>query len=343
MSAVTIIKCPSCGASLTWEPGTQVLSCRFCGAKTQVGQLDLAQEQEPELREPEERLKAYKCSMCGAEIVTGATTAATHCYFCHSPVVLEDRLSADFRPDGVVPFRIEREEAEQRFRDYIQRHRFVKRSFFEGAQMENFSGVYYPYWIGDVRGRAVMDGQGKTISSTTRGSYLYTTTRVFKLHREGDVVARNFIRKALTNVDRQLSDGVHPYDLTEIKAYTPAYLSGFLAEMRDIQKEGPMQEMLAEASELAKGMIRSGLKYSEVNADTTLENATAVMRYVLLPVWVLTYREQNGKRVYSFMMNGQTGKVCGRLPVDTGKLMAMAVGVGAALTGVMCLGGALLW
>ena len=342
MSPATIIKCPSCGASLTWQPGSQVLSCRFCGAQTPVNQLDLSGETPAPEREPEP-LKGYKCEMCGAEIVTGATTAATRCYFCHSPVVLEDRLSADFRPDGVIPFRIEREEAERQFQAYLKAHRFVRHSFFGSALMEDFSGVYYPYWVGDVAGHAVLDGQGKTVSTAVRGNYLYTTTRLFQLHREGELRAKNFIRKALSSVDRQLSDGVHPFDLSDIKPYTPGYLSGFLAEMRDIPKDGPMQEIAQEAQELAGSMMRRGMKYSDVNANVSLQNPAVTMRYVLLPVWVLMYRENGGNQIYSYLMNGQTGKVCGRLPINTGKLMGTAAGIGAAVAGALCAGGAWLW
>ena len=39
--------------------------------------------------------------------------------------------------------------------------------------------------------------------------------------------------------------------------------------------------------------------------------------YALVPVWILTTRYQD--KPYTFMMNGQTGKVVGSLPYDSGK------------------------
>ncbi|MBR6887371.1 MAG: hypothetical protein IKN16_02880, partial [Selenomonadaceae bacterium] len=39
--------------------------------------------------------------------------------------------------------------------------------------------------------------------------------------------------------------------------------------------------------------------------------------YAMVPVWILTTRYQD--KPYTFMMNGQTGKVVGSLPYDTTK------------------------
>ena len=38
----------------------------------------------------------------------------------------------------------------------------------------------------------------------------------------------------------------------------------------------------------------------------------------MVPVWILSTRFED--KPYTFMMNGQTGKVVGRLPIDYGKL-----------------------
>jgi hypothetical protein len=43
------------------------------------------------------------------------------------------------------------------------------------------------------------------------------------------------------------------------------------------------------------------------------------------------------------MMNGQTGTVCGRLPLDRKKLLLTSLLLGAVILGILCLGGALIW
>jgi uncharacterized ParB-like nuclease family protein len=63
-------------------------------------------------------------------------------------------------------------------------------------------------------------------------------------------------------------------------------------------------------------------------------------RYVLLPVWVLTYRRK--EKLYYYVMNGQNGKVCGRLPVSWKRLAVLFSSVTAGLFLLLALGGYLL-
>jgi hypothetical protein len=44
----------------------------------------------------------------------------------------------------------------------------------------------------------------------------------------------------------------------------------------------------------------------------------------MLPVWILNVRHAN--RQYTFAVNGQTGKVVGKLPIDYLKLVLTGVG-----------------
>ena len=46
-------------------------------------------------------------------------------------------------------------------------------------------------------------------------------------------------------------------------------------------------------------------------------------RYLLLPVWVLTYRGKDN-RLYYYAMNGQSGKTAGDLPTDMPKAAAFS-------------------
>ena len=65
------------------------------------------------------------------------------------------------------------------------------------------------------------------------------------------------------------------------------------------------------------------------------------VRYALLPVWILTTRYQN--QVYTFAMNGQTGKMVGNLPIDWKLfwtyLVSIGLGSGALISAIACLFG----
>ena len=69
--------------------------------------------------------------------------------------------------------------------------------------------------------------------------------------------------------------------------------------------------------------------------DSRIEVASR--RLVLLPVWVATYRQ--GDLVLRLLVNGQTGKVVGRVPVSKAKVAGLVL----ALLLVVGLIAALVW
>ena len=73
------------------------------------------------------------------------------------------------------------------------------------------------------------------------------------------------------------------------------------------------------------------------NSETSIRDAK--WQYALLPVWVMTYRHKENGKVYYFAMNGQTGKICGKLPVDKGKLAGLFAGIFFPLFAFLMIGG----
>ena len=353
MSSTMTFKCPCCGGYLEFDPARQKFKCLYCGQLLSEEELrEQSEEREAAAEEAaagqsasgsSQHLRSYHCQMCGAEIVTDDTTAATRCYFCHSPVVLHDRLDDDFRPDGVIPFKLDKETAEKQFLEYISKKKFVDRAFFNGAQLEMFSGVYYPWWYTDIDGEGEFEGEGTRTSMTSTPTHIITTTRVFRVNRKGSLSFRNIARKALTKADGKLSDGIHPYDVSGIVPYASGFLSGFLAEKRDIPAETVKAEAINEVSNYAKGLMARNHSFNSLSGETRFAAKSVKSRYILMPAWILTYKGGKDGVPYYYMMNGQTGKVCGKLPIDKKRLLATALGVGLAVFLVLCGGGAFIW
>ena len=348
MSGSTTYKCPSCGGYLEFSPSQQRFVCPYCGQSYGENELNEPKGQAPATEasmasSSAGSMRGYNCQMCGAQIVVGDTTAATRCYYCHNPVVLTDRLSDDFRPDGVVPFRVQKKEAEEKFKQLVGRKTFIDRDFFSTAQLEDFSGVYYPYWYGDLEGAASFVGEGTRRSTAVSSKETVITTRVFKVNREGRLQFRNMVRKGLASVDRQLSDGIHPYRMEELKDFSGAYLSGFMAERRDVEMSAAQKEMEQEASRYAPALMREGGSFDSLTGNAAFKVDKTRMRSVLLPAWVLTYRGGKDNKPYYYMMNGQTGAICGKLPINWKKLILTALLAGGGVFLLLCMGGALLW
>ena len=350
-----MFKCPCCGGYLEFDAVLQKFKCLYCGqvlSEDDLREQSAQREAEAENRGEESSaressasagMKGYHCQMCGAEIVTEATTAATRCYYCHSPIVLQDRLDDNFRPDGVIPFTLDKETAKERFMAYVRQKRFVDRRFFDEGQMEMFSGVYYPWWYFDAEGEAEFEGEGTRRSVATTPRHIVTTTRYYSVHRKADIGFRAVARKALGKLDGKLSDGIHPYDPEQVKPYAAGYLSGFLAEARDIEADQLKDSVAAELKDHADSLIRSNHNYTTLKGKTTFEPSSMTKRYVLLPAWVLTWKSDKAGEPYYYLMNGQTGKVCGKLPINWGKLWTWAIGAGALVAGLLLAGGKFIW
>ena len=149
--AGTTYKCQSCGAYLNFDPESQKWKCPFCGSifadRDVMGEDDAQQTQNTETQEGydasyEESAQEtsqqgegsqviYRCKSCGSEIMTDETTVATHCYYCHSPVVLEGKLTEDMRPHKVLPFTISKEQAVQAFMKWAKAKKYVPSNFFK--------------------------------------------------------------------------------------------------------------------------------------------------------------------------------------------------------------------
>ena len=114
-------------------------------------------------------------------------------------------------------------------------------------------------------------------------------------------------------------DSLEPYDYSKITDYNPAYMSGYVANKYDEDANAVKERVDYRIRTTAKQKIRDTVKgYTSVNA--TAENINihdGRVRYCMLPVWMLS-TQWNGQ-VYSFAMNGQSGKVVGDLPIDQGK------------------------
>ncbi len=336
MGALTI-KCPSCGNNLEYVPGSGRLECPMCSHTLSEEELEALF---PVRGTP---LKSYHCQNCGAEIVTDETTAATRCYFCHSPVVLTERFSDDFRPDAVIPFAFDQDEAKTHFRTFLSKKKFLDKRFLSDDQMEMLSGVYYPYFIGKIEGEAEFEGEGRKVSTVNSGQYVVTTTRYYRVSRNAKMCFSNLQRKALRSVNAKLSDGMHPYDLKKLVPFSFPYLSGFLAEIRDMPIEEAQEDMKREIKGYVPALIKRGNPYDSLSGKTEFRTYEEKVQYVLLPAYLLTYQGKTPEEPYYYMMNGQTGTVCGKLPLNRKKLALFSLLLGTVACALLMMGGSFIW
>lgn len=342
--AVISFKCPNCDGELIFDPATQKYKCEYCISSFSQEELDNMNREESTEKESNASsdAKVYTCPSCGAEIVTDATTAATFCYYCHNPVILGGRLEGSFLPDKIIPFEITKEDAVKKFLEFVGRKKFVPKAFFSKQQIDSICGVYFPYWNYSAKVEGSLQGEAKKIRSWTTGNMRYTETKFYNVSREGVVSLTNMTENALQKANADLARGVMPYNFEKMQDFQMGYLSGFFAEKRDIEKDGLTDKLQADAKTYAERMLRDTIdSYSSVSiANSNMRLRIEDWSYCLLPVWTITYKGRDGK-IYYYSMNGQTGEVCGNLPVDRKKL-ALVSGVVSAVIFILGLMGGLL-
>lgn len=330
MSAATY-KCPNCGGGLIFEPSTQKYKCEYC--LSQFGEADLKTEEEQDHQNQEgdstEEQMGYTCPSCGAEVITDSTTAATFCYYCHNPVILTKRLEGDFHPDYVVPFAVDRKKAEEIFSQWIRKKHYVPKDFYSKSQIETMTGVYFPYWLYNCQVEGKLKAKGTKVRTWVAGNTRYTEKKIYQVERDGRAEIRSLSRNALKKANAQLSEGVLPFQPEGLQTFFSGCLSGFMAENRDRQHQEFDQEVRQEVEQFALNQLKNSVTgYSDIDiTQKSMEVLHGDWKYGLFPVWTLTYKGPKDGKIYYFALNGQTGKVCGELPVDGKKLCVLFASV----------------
>ncbi len=365
MSTISI-KCPNCGGELIFDPKSQKYKCEYCGSDFALAEIETedtgAQETSDsasaesagfgtteesfekaafdtsEAEEQEASAVVYTCPSCGAQIVTDQTTAATFCYYCHNPVLLSEQLTGVFHPDQILPFEIDRKQAEQHFLDFVHKKKFVPNAFFQKNQIEKLTGIYYPYWVCDAEVDGAVTAEGSKVRVFVAGDEEITETRIFRMERQGEVSLREITKHALKKSDRLLAEGVLPYDFSKAEPFHMGYLSGFYAEKRDIERTELEPEVHGEVEDYTRDLLEDTIQgYTGVHIiSDRIRPIQETWHYTLLPVWTVTYKGQNGK-MYYYSMNGQNGKTFGELPIDRKKVLLYGILIGGIVFAIMLL------
>lgn len=344
-------KCPNCDAGLMFDPASQKFHCEYCDSYFEeevlkqmntaaVSASESAEATPHEYDEFEDNSCLCTCPSCGASVICDKTTAATTCYYCHNPVVIAGQLKGEFRPNMIIPFSVTRDQALQKFKDWISDKKYLPNGFFKKNQIENLVGVYFPYWLIDSESSGTIEGIGRHVDRWTSGSTEYTRTLEYLISRSGDAAFTDMIRNSLNSHDHRLAEAVLPFDSSGLIPFDMAYLSGFQAEKRDIPKEDLIDDIRAETEKYTLEFLKASTsKYDNTSIRSKrIEKFTSYWKYVLFPVWVLTYKDKNDK-TYTFSVNGQTGNTCGELPVSKSKLWLLFAKVALPVFAIILLVG----
>lgn len=335
------IKCPCCGAPLTFDPASQQFKCEFC--LSSFSKKEIERPTPCEVETMPQALNEYNCPSCGATVLADENTTADFCAYCGNPVILKGRMTGEIKPDLIIPFKVTKVQAQDILRNYLKKKKFVPRSFFDQANLDKVTGVYHPFWEMDADTNSSINATATTSNSWTSGDRRYTKTNYFNVYRQGEIHFEDISVNALKDADKMLLEGVLPYPIEEHKPFAMEYLSGFLSKKYDLNRQDVEGEARSKMYNYAGKILQDTVKgFDSVKIDkqSVIVNH-ATWDYTLLPIWVLAYRY--GGKVYTFAVNGVTGKVFGEIPLSKPRQWLCAGGIAAAVALIIGLIGGLLF
>lgn len=358
MATLLEYKCPACDGALSFDSGLQKMKCPYCDTEFEVAALqemdevlrhegtsDYTWQSQPEAlwsEDETQNLRSFVCNSCGGEIVGDENTAATRCPFCDNPVVMSGQFKGELRPDLVVPFQLDKEQAKAALKKHFGKKPLLPRLFTAQNRIESIQGIYVPFWLFDTDAEASIRYKATRIHTWSDSNYIYTRTSYYSLLRAGRIGFDNVPVDGSSKMSDELMESIEPYDLGKAVDFQTAYLAGYLADKYDVTADDSKpraNDRIRTSTEQAFEATTAGYaSVIPVNTDIRLNGGR--VRYALLPVWILTTRWKD--KAFTFAMNGQTGKLVGNLPIDWKRfwmyVLSIGMSIGAVLSLIMCLG-----
>ena len=356
-------QCPSCAGALHFAEDSGRLECDHCGSSFDVAEIEAlyAEEAQKAAAAAEAAppagdgaqwdtsglsedwgtdgaaMRAYCCPSCGAELLCEETTAATSCPYCGNPSVVPGQFAGILKPDYVLPFKLSKDDAIKALKKLYLKKPLLPSNFSKANHLQEIKGMYVPFWMYDGEASGSVRFHAAQVHTYTSGDYEVTETSHYDVLRSGSLRFEKVPVDASSKMPDDYMDSIEPYDYSELKPFSTAYLPGFLADKYDVSVEASRERADKRcAGSLVCALERTVSGYtscSETSRDIRLKRGK--VHYALLPVWLLSTKWEG--KDFLFAMNGQTGKLVGKLPVSAKRLIGLFAAIAAPLVAVSVL------
>lgn len=313
-----IFKCKNCGGNVVYSPSRKTMYCPYCDS------IDSEDEQKA-------RQNTVVCSNCGGELQVNDFTSATQCPYCSSHLIFDERIEGEYTPHLILPFKLDKEDVKKMLRKKFKSSVFAPSDFFSDAKLDGMEGMYVPFWLYDYQARGYYDGECNKTRSWTSGDRRYTETSIYHVVREMNVNFDKIPVDASDAMPDEFMDLMEPYDYKALEQFKAEYMSGFFAEKYNQTADYMEYRAKYKATKDAGDMVHASL--TGYSAKKSLRDGVDLQctekNYALMPVWIYNYKYKG--QDFRFHVNGQTGKMVGKVPIVPGKV----IGYGATVFGVL--------
>ncbi len=348
--------CDRCAAEMTWDPDADALACEYCGNTVAVprGEGTIVERALEDVGSAARgfglEVRLSKCTNCGAQVTFEGSQTSQECLYCGSASVLDQAANRNaLRPESLVPLDVGGEAARAAFRKWIQGLWF-RPNALKGIKSFQAKGIYVPFWTFDCEVHSEWSADAGyyywvpvTYTVMVNGKP-QVQTRMERRVRwepawgERDDAYDDDLVLASAGLSAELMADLGGFETRGLVPYRPEYLAGWHAEEYQVDLEQGWER----GRDQVEGYQRIQCS-KDVPGDTQrnlrVRNRIHNVRWkhILLPIWSLQYRYN--KKVFTVLINGQTGKVSAEAPWSWVKIVGATLAVLALAALVALLAG----
>lgn len=333
----TSYPCNACGGNLEYSPKDVCLKCPNCSSTTPIekgGNISIhpLREYATTVKElPATQKQVLSCKSCSASIEVDATTTATSCPYCASPIVLEDKQVSTVVPDGVRPFKIDKHAVQEAFLNWIKGRWLAPGSLKSLYQQNKIQGVYMPFWVFDAKVdcRYTAEGGRERQESYTDDKGESKTRTVVDWYDTSGFVKDDFKDMpvlASERVSENLADDL--VSAANAVSYDPRYLSGYGSEVFSIDMPAAYGTAQKRMENSMESTVRNDVlkRYDQVrNISMDLDFYEEYYKHMLMPLYLSAYTFKG--KSYQVVIDGETGAVSGEYPKSYAKIAGIVAAV----------------
>ncbi len=320
-------KCASCGGNMAFSPKDKGLKCQFCQNVTKLdydfnidkhNYVENAEDMEAYNNFATES-KVFKCSNCGANVILNKLEVAKKCPYCGSSYVAEEKEMPSLKPDAIIPFKYSKEEACRLYKQRVKKKWFLPNEFKKAPPDDNIAGVYVPCFSFDAKTFTTYKGVLAYTTTVVVNGKTQTSTTYQNISGQKNTNQRDVIVETSSHLTQDIFDKLKPFSTAELVKFTPDFILGYSVEYYDNSLTNCKKIADAMMEKVIKNQILSQYSYSSVvsySQKTIFSDEK--YDYCILPIYQVRYKYKN--KDYLTYMNGQTGKLAGKMPKSPVKI-----------------------
>ncbi|MCA9056941.1 MAG: hypothetical protein KDA85_00520 [Planctomycetaceae bacterium] len=301
-------RCAVCGAMLDEED----LFCANCG--TEAPNRDVL----PMTHAAETSTCSFRCSSCAASMSYDASSRSLRCPFCGSEKLEELPDEKILTAKRIIPFVVTQQEVLEFMRKKLGSSFWMPGDLAATATVTRMLPVYVPFWAFSAQTLTYWTAD---TSRTPPGA----SADWFPLTGEHRSSWKGILVGASSALTQRETIDLCPFDLSTGRPREEVDTNNWIVEQFRLQRKHARPLARQGIEELEKQECTRYVPGRCRNMKVNVRLHGLSSEPILVPVWIMAYRYRD--RVFRFLVNGQTGRTTGQMPLSRLRIVGVIVAV----------------